>query len=157
MKDQWNILVNEQHYVPMCSYDESLINGVDLTVQAVLGFDQNFSSTPMKYSTEGTLLYACGPHLVLYDSLTSKFMCQARLDSSSTVSFIEVLHEDTEDGWSIIGEYWDKKPPEVLVQREGDIVSLLHRHLQPGDKVVKACLSVDKKLLYTLAKGTLSL
>ena len=155
MQDRWNN--SDQHYVPMCSFDETLINGVDLSVQAVIGFDQDFSSQPMKYSAEGTLLYSCGPHLVMFDTLTSKFMCQARLDPTSKVSFMKILNEEVEEGWSMIGECWDSKPPQVLVQREGDILCLFHRHLLPGDKLLSASFSADKRLLYTLAQSKLSL
>lgn len=122
---QWESTSNNQKYISMCGPDETLLNGLDLTIQAVIGIDQSSFSKNIQFSTEDTLMYSCGPHIVLFDIISNKFLIHPREDSDLQVTLLKVCNNE-EGAVTLIGEAGSNKPPRITIQSSQNVYQLVH-------------------------------
>ena len=134
----------------MWAPDATILNGVDLNIESVLGLDSSAITRAIQFTTEETLIYTSGPHIVMQDISTGKFICQPREETDSQVTLLKVYH-DSEGSKTILGEAFTSNFPTLSYQDSEQSHMLIHRHLPPSDHLIEVALSKDSTICYTLS------
>ncbi|OMJ77301.1 hypothetical protein SteCoe_23125 [Stentor coeruleus] len=134
----------------MCAPDESILNGVELNIKSVIGIDSTSITREIQFTNEETLIYSAGPHIVMQDIATGKFICQPREESDSQVTLLKVIH-DKDGSKTILGEAFSNNFPTLSYQDSETSHMLVHRHLAPSDHIIEVAISNDGIICYTLS------
>ena len=137
-------------YIPMFSDDENILNGINLSIKSVIGIDSSTFTKAVQFTSEETLIYSSGPHIVMQDISNGKFECQSREESDSQVTLLKVIHEK-EGSKTILGEAFSKNFPTLSFQDSDQSHMLVHRHLSPSDHIIESSISKDGEICYTLS------
>ena len=145
----------QNKYIPMCAPDETILNGVELNIKSVIGIDSGAITRPIQFTNEDTLIYSSGPHIVMQDISTRKFLCQPREESDSLVTLLKVLH-DKDGSKTILAEAFSNNFPTLSYQDSENSHMLVHRHLAPSDHLIEAAILPDGEVCYTLSRVFIS-
>ena len=130
--------------------DESILNGVELNIKSVIGLDSGAITKAIQFATEETLVYSSGPHTVMQNISTGKFICQPREESDSQVTVLKVIH-DADGPKTILGEAFSNNFPTLSYQDLEQSHMLVHRHLAPSDHLIEVAISKEGNICYTLS------
>lgn len=139
----------------MCAPDENILNGVDLSIKAVIGMDSINVTRPIQFKNEQTLIYSSGPHIVMQELSTGKFICQPREEIDSQVTLLKVIH-DQEGSKTILGESFSSNFPTLSYQDSEQSRILMHCHLSPSDQIIEVAISKEGNICYTLSYACIS-